>query len=226
MEDYTIDYNERMINRYPEIIKAIKEFQVLIASQSEQVEELHDGLTNMMGNVFIETSDANRISAWEKVLGITPTPKGDQEDDEWLDSRRSTILARLYFSEKLNTKSIADIVSIFTSCATKSWLIDDTIYVKIYTSENDKSFNLDSIISELKRKCPLHLNLVVYKTYTTWNTVKSKFPTWGEIAEDAKTWNGVKFNFYEDDYTTAVHEYIVDEDGDSIMDEFNKRLFN
>lgn len=226
MEDYTIDYNERMLNRYPEVIKSIKEFQILIESQSKKVGELHEGLTSIMENAFIETSDASRISQWEKTLGITPSPKGDQDDAAWLESRRDVVLARLYQTEKLNTKSIGNIVRIFTGGASESWLIDDTIYIKIYPSENGKTFNLDSIISELKQKCPAHLNMVVYETYTTWNTVKSHFSTWGDIKNEADTWNAVKFNFYTDNYTTAIYEYVVDENGGYIMDESNNRLFN
>lgn len=222
-----INYHEQMLNYYPEVFKAIREFKALIATQSFQVNEMHEKLEELLSNSFIGTADENRIAMWEKYLGITPPSKTeDQEYEDWLTSRRDVILARLYQSEKLNTKSIEDIVSIFTGNIAESWIIDGTLYVKVYPSESNKNFSLDNIKAALESKRPAHLDLCVYKNYATWNSIKSNFATWGDIPKNLDTWETVKYFMYTDDYNVDVFEYIVDEQGNSIMDESNNRLFN
>lgn len=219
--DYTIDYNEQMLNYYPEVIKAIREFKVSIKTQSLQINEIHEKLKELMNNAYISAADENRLIMWEKFLEITPRQQGEQEYEEWLTYRRDVILSRLYQTEKLNTKSIEDIVRIFTGGIAESWFLDGTLYVKIYPPENNKPFDLDSVITALELKCPAHLNLVVYKDYInweqlsdnyTWEDVYTKFSNWGELVSGSPKVN--------------VFEYIVDEDGGYITDESNNRLFN
>lgn len=221
MVDNTIEYYEQMIDYYPNIIKAIREFQVLIKTQSLQVNELHEKLEELLNNAFVETADENRLVMWEKFLEITPPDQGNQEYEEWLISRRDNILARLYQSEKFNTKYIEDIVSIFTGGTAEAWLLDSTLYVKIYPTETNKSFDIDSVIKELTLKCPAHLNLVVYKNYITWDEV-SKAYTWGDINTTFNNWNELIGDIPQHN----IFEYVVDENGGYITDESNSKLFN
>lgn len=221
--DYTIDYNEQMLNYYPEVIKGIREFQLLIKTQSLQINEIHEKLEELLNDALIDTAGEYRITAWEKFLGITPPQQGDQEYENWLISRRDTILSKLYPTEKLNTKAIEDIVRIFTNGIAESWLLDGTLYVKVHPSETNKSFDFDSVISALEPKCPAHLNLVVYKNYTTWDQVYNNGnDSWNDVYTKFNSWN----ELINGNPNVNIFEYIVDEDGNYITDEFNNRLFN
>ena len=80
-----------MLNYYPEVIKAIREFQVLIGTQSLQVEELHEELTKILGNAYVTTADQTGISRWEQFLGIVPLPQGEDSLETWLQDRRETL---------------------------------------------------------------------------------------------------------------------------------------
>jgi hypothetical protein len=186
-----IDYNEQMLNRYPEVIKAIREFQVLIKSQSFQVKELHNELSKVFSNAFIGSADKNRIEQWEKLLGIIPLPQGDDSEETWLADRRETILARLYHLEKLNSKSIAEVVSIFTGGTAVSYFKDSTIHVLIYPPKNNKQYKFENVEQELIKKKPAHLGFKVERGYITWLEINQKFSTWQDVKNAFNTWEDV-----------------------------------
>lgn len=189
--DYKIDYNEHMLNYYPEIIKSIREFQVLIGTQSMQVEEMHEELTKILGNAYISTADESQIAKWEQFLGIVPLPQGEDTLETWLNDRKETILARLYKAEKLNTKSIADIVKIFTGGTATSYFKDGTIHVLISPPKDNKQYKFENVEQELRKKIPAHLMFQVSRNYYTWLQVRSNYPTWGDVNNSFANWEEV-----------------------------------
>lgn len=193
MEDLIIDYNEQMLDYYPEVIKAIREFQVLMATESIQVDEMHKKLTQLLEDAYVSTASAERIEMWENLLGIVPLPQGDDSMETWLEDRRETILARLYQTPKLNTKSIADIVSIFTGGTAISYFDNNTstIVVKISPPKNNKSYKFENVEQELRKKVPAHLLFQVSRNYSTWAQIVAKCPTWEDIKNQFTTWEDV-----------------------------------
>jgi uncharacterized protein (DUF1697 family) len=193
MEELTINYNEQMLDYYPEVIKAIREFQVLMATESIQVDEVHKKLTQLLEDAYVSTASAERIEMWENLLGIVPLPQGDDSMETWLEDRRETILARLYQTPKLNTKSIADIVSIFTGGTAISYFDNNTstIVVKISPPKNNKSYKFANVEQELRKKVPAHLLFQVSRNYSTWAQIVAKCPTWEDIKNQFTTWEDV-----------------------------------
>lgn len=193
MDDLIIDYNEQMLNYYPEVIKAIREFQVLIGTQSLQVEELHEELTKILGNAYVTTADQTGISRWEQFLGIVPLPQGEDSLETWLQDRRETIIARLYNTQKLNSKSISDIVKIFTGGEAVSYFKDSTIHVFISPPRNNKLYKFENVEQELRLKAPAHLLFTVARNYQDWATMKTDHITWGDVNEDHLNWEEVLY---------------------------------
>lgn len=189
--DLQIDYNEQMLNYYPEIIKAIREFQILIGSQSLQVEEMHKELVKILGNAYITTADIDTISKWEKLLEITPLPQGDDSLETWISDRQDTILARLYNTPKLNTASISDIVQIFTGGTATSYFKDGTIYVNILPPKDNKQYKFANVEQELRKKIPAHLLFQVDRNYYTWLQVKENHSTWNDLNNSYSSWEEV-----------------------------------
>lgn len=185
-----INYNERMLNYYPEVIKAIQEFRVLISTQSLDVDEIHEELIKILSNSYVSTADEYRLSQWEKFLGITPLPQGDDSLEIWLEDRRETILARLYHTEKLNTKTIGDVVKIFTGGATVSYFKDGVIHVLISPPKAAKLYKFENVEQELQKKVPAHLLLQVERNYHSWGQVKDKYTNWEDVSE-VGTWEEV-----------------------------------
>ena len=186
--DMVIDYNEQMLNYYPEVIKAIREFQAMIKTQSLEVEEMHDQLTKMLSNAYVSTADDTAIARWENMLGIVPLPQGEDDAETWLTDRRDTILARLYSVEKLNEKSIADVVKIFTGGSAKSYFKDGVIHVLILPAKGNKQYKFENVEQELQKKTPAHLMLQVDRQYYTWLQVKNNYATWADVKNNNATW--------------------------------------
>lgn len=178
-----INYNAQMLNYYPEVIKAIKDFQELIETQSLEVEEMHEELTKILANAYVSTADENTLAKWEKFLGITPLEQGADDVETWVSDRRATILARLYHTEKMNSKSIADVVKIFTGGETKSYFRDGVIYVLISPPRNAKKYKFENVEQELQKKTPAHLILNVRQNYHTWGEIKATYATWDDVLE-------------------------------------------
>lgn len=192
--DLEINYNEQMLNYYPEVIKAIKEFQAMIATQSVEVEKLHDELTKILGNAYISTADEKRILMWEQLLGIDPLPQGDDTLEDWLSDRRETILARLYNVKKLNRDTISEIVQIFTGGTATSYFKDSTIYVSILPPKNNKQYKFENVEQELRNKIPAHLMFQVSRDYYDWLQIKNNESTWGDVKSNFENWEEVLLN--------------------------------
>lgn len=191
-----INYNERMFNYYPEVIKAIREFQYLIGTQALEVEEMHEELVKILANAYVSTADENTLEKWEKFLGITPLEQGEDTLETWISDRRETVLARLYFTEKLNTKTIADVVKIFTGGEARSYFRDGVIYVLISVPKNAKRFKFENVKQELQKKTPAHLLLQVDLNYRTWQHVKDNFATWGDV-NNLPNWEDVCYVYLD-----------------------------
>lgn len=189
--DMLIDYNEQMLNYYPEIIKGIREFQALIKTHSLRVEEVHDELTKLLSNAYISTADEEQLEKWEKLLGITPLPQGEDDTETWLADRRETILARLYTTDKLNSSSISDIVKIFTGGTAKSYFKDGTIHVLIAPPKDNKQYKFTNVERELRKKVPAHLSFIVDREYYTWLQVKDNHATWGDVLSNNESWEDI-----------------------------------
>lgn len=193
MEATIIDYNEQMLNYYPEVIKSIREFQTLIETQSLEVSEMHEELTKIFGNAYISTADQATIEKWEKTLDITPLPQGKDDLETWLSDRRETILARLYSTQKLNTQAISDIVKIFTGGVARSYFKDSTIHVFITPPKDNKKYKTENLMQELNKKIPAHLSLSVGRNYLVWSEINHNYETWEDVKNAYATWEDVLY---------------------------------
>ena len=189
--DLKIDYNEQMLNYYPEVIKSIREFQRLIETQSMEVEEMHEALTKILENAYVGSADESTIEKWEQTLAITPLPQGEDSMETWLEDRRETILARLYSTPKLNTESIAEIVKIFTGGSAVSHFKDGTIYVLISPPKDNKQYKFSNVEQELRTKIPAHLMFQVDRHYYTWLQTKESNSTWLNVKNNFATWEDI-----------------------------------
>lgn len=177
-------YKDRMINYYPEVVKAIIEFQAIIDAEYPIFEELAEARKQVLNDAYLTTMGEARIIQWEQVLGITPLK------DSTIDDRRDTIIARIRGQGKLNTETINSIVKTFTGGTAISWVENSCLYVEITPPPDNKSYRFENVEQELKQKVPAHLGFNVRRNYYTWQEVLDNQIIW-QTVYDFGTWEEI-----------------------------------
>lgn len=180
-----VNYEERMLEYYPEIIASIVDFQSIINTEAPEIEDINISKDNVLDNAYLSTMDESRIKQWEKVFNIIPPV------DSTIEDRREVIIARMRGQGKLNTTIINAIVNTFTGGTANSWVEDSTLYVEVTPPPNNKQYRFESIEQELKHKVPAHLGLVVKRNYYTWGEANSTCATWQDVMDKFTTWENV-----------------------------------
>ena len=174
-----------MNSYYPEVIKAIEEYQAIINSEYPEIELLGEKTDNVLENAYLITMNEFRINQWENILGIVPFPGSSLQD------RREVIMARIKGQGKLNTALINTIVKTFTGGTAKSFVKDSVLYVEITPPPGDKHFIFENVEQELTIKKPAHLGLNVKRNYYTWGDIYNTYYDWADMQADLPTWEDV-----------------------------------
>ena len=178
-------YRDRMIDYYPQVIKAIKEFQAIIDAEAPEYEDLSIARDKLIEDAYLTTMNEERIAQWETLLGISPLANSSVND------RRETIIARVRGQGKLNTEMINAIVNTFTGGTAEAWIENSILYVDITPPPEDKSFQFPNVVQELSRKVPAHLGISVQRNYNTWGEIKENYSTWGTLNDTFANWSDV-----------------------------------
>ena len=178
---------ERMLTYWPQAIRQILEFQALIRAEGFEIDFLSGDIEVSVNEAYLTTMGESRVAEWEKALGIITS------NDETLQDRRDTIIARIRGQGKLNTALINAIVSAFTGGTAISYVENSVLYVKITPPPGNKQYKFENVKRELEKKVPAHLGLVVIRNYATWGEVKDNYADWNAINqlsnwEELKLW--------------------------------------
>lgn len=189
----TDKYKVRMNGYYPQVIQSITEFASIIDSEHPEFEDFEISRERVLDDAYLTTMSEERITQWEKMLGIRPIEGSSVED------RRDTVMARIRGQGKLNTKLINTIVGTFTGGTANSWIEDSVLYVEITPPPNNKQYQFANVEQELIKKTPAHLGLQVSRNYSEWEEIIDTNPTWGDINNNFNSWEEVYLYvpFYE-----------------------------
>ena len=178
-------YGQRMIDYYPKVISCIQEYRAIIESEFPEIEALNLSKDGVLNDAWLLTMGEDRVSEWEKILGISPL------DNSTVDDRRDTIIARIRGQGKLNTALISSIVNAFTGGSAKSWVENSVLYVSITPPPNNKQYKFDNVKQEIEKKIPVHLGLEISRNYFTWNDINNTYSTWDDMKTALPTWEDV-----------------------------------
>lgn len=178
-------YQTRMNSYYPQVIQFILEFKAIIDGEYPEFNLLAEGKNRVIDDAYLMTMGEDRISQWEKILGIRPIENSSVTD------RRETIIARIRGQGKLNTMTINSIVNAFTGGTANSWVADSTLYVEITPPPDNKQFQFINVAQELSKKIPAHLDFLISRNYFTWGDIKDNHANWQEVKDTLPTWNDV-----------------------------------
>lgn len=192
---------KRMYSYYPPEIIRIRDIQAIIDAMCEMIYKCDLGYQAIYDNSTLISMNLERIKEWESMLNITPeqTVPDNEVTPEMLQKRRDVILARLKGLNKLNTKTINDIVHSFTRGDATSWFENGVIYVVINLPKEDKTYNFDEVERELKRRVPAHLGMEVSRKYYQWNKIKEATTSWGNVNNNFDNWQTVLYFIPFDD---------------------------
>ena len=178
-------YKTRMNSYYPQVIQCITEFKAIIEGEYPEFDLLAGGVDRVINDAYLLTMGEERVSQWERVLGIRPLEGSSVSD------RRETIVARIRGQGKLNTATINAIVNAFTGGTANSWVANSTLYVEITPPPGNKLYQFSNVEQELSKKIPAHLNFLISRNYFTWGDIKDNHTDWQEVKDTLPTWEDV-----------------------------------
>lgn len=173
---------KRMLDYYPELIKAILEFQALMMTEGFEFDFATCDFDFTWNDVYLSTMSEARVVQWEKALGITPLSA------DTLEQRRDVIIAKFRGTDKLNTNGINAVVSAFTGGTANSYFDNGVLTVEVTPPTVSKVVKFSAIEEELKSRIPAHIELKVVRKYSTWNDIKSLYNNWQAMHDSGLSW--------------------------------------
>lgn len=179
---------DRMFSYYPFVVQQILEFQAIIQSEGFEVDFLKNDIQLLVNEAYLTTMSEERVSSWEKALGMHYSP------NDTLQDRRDAIIARIRGQGKLNTTLINSIVNAFTGGTATSYIENSTLYVRVSHPLDNKQYKFTNVRRELAKKVPAHLGLEVFRGYSTWAEIKNNFADWNSISQ-LTSWEDIRYWF-------------------------------
>lgn len=186
-----VTYLEKLV---PEFISEIDKFKILYDTENISFDELNANIERIKSDVFISTASNEAIERIETFINI----KGQGN----LEQRISYIKSLMQKGNKLNEKSIKDIVNAITGsdCIVMFFAGDEVdnpevgnslLRVQVLSPDNNKDYRYGDIARTLKPLVPSHIKLIVVKFFATWNDVQQNYADWNTISS-MKDWQAIK----------------------------------
>ncbi len=191
----------------PELFQGIKEMELLASVINPYLDGLNATLKKHTNNCNVLYADAEGISRWEEILGVSPPIGGTLED------RRNACLAKLRARGIINLDTLRQVVETFLGVPvdiemwwdTKklSWIDVKNTYktwgnvarrkwgdfyreaepyvIYIYYRGTKKIPDLSPLYEMLYELIPANLVIKVLYKYQTWGEVKENYQNWTEL---------------------------------------------
>lgn len=181
-------------NLVPEFVAEIDKFKLLYDTENISFDKLHSSIEKVKSDVFISTASNEAVERIETFINI----KGQGN----LEQRRSYLKSLLQKSNKLNEKSIKDVVNAITGsdCIVMFFTADEIdnpeignslLRVQVLSPDNYKDYRYDDIARTLKPLVPSHIKLIVVKFFATWNDIQGNYADWNTV-RSMKDWQVIK----------------------------------
>lgn len=137
-----------MIGYLPSFMQSIQELQAIMAAEESEIGLASDAVEQIQDDGFIGTASENRITQWEKYLGITPS--------DTLEKRRSAVTARFRGCGKHGLALIQSVCDAWKNGEVEASFTDGKIRIQFTSILGipDDLTGLKSAIDDIK---PAHL---------------------------------------------------------------------
>ena len=182
---YVTNRTSDLMKYVPHVYRKFDEFKAIMGAGDMELDFLYPAIDSIFTDSIIMYCSEERLSEWEKALGIIPTGT--------LTERRYYVKAFLRGAGKLSEAKIKSIVEAFTGSDSKVTFIavDSLIHVKVMHPANGEVFRFPDVERALQPLIPAHLGLSVTRNYSTWGDIKNNFADWSAVMQFTD-WNEVK----------------------------------
>lgn len=178
----------------PEFIAEIDKFKILYDTENISFDELYESVEKVKSDVFISTASDEAIERMETFINI----KGQGN----LEQRISYIKSLMQKGNKLNEKSIKDMVNAITGsdCIVMFFASDESnnpepgnsiLRIQVLSPNNEKDYRYEDIARTLNPLIPSHIKLIVVKFFATWNDIQQNYADWNTV-RSMKDWQAIK----------------------------------
>jgi len=138
-----------LIEYLPNVLRDVREFQLLTGVEEPELEELWECLEAALKDQFLKSLTEYGASRWEKILKIVPEPT--------LERRRETIAARLRDRLPFTIRMLGELLTELLGDGNFKIELDAENYLlRVHLARVDDS-NAKNAASLLRRVCPANL---------------------------------------------------------------------
>ncbi len=189
-------FKVNLIDYIPEFLHEVREFQLIMESESVELDKLTEGMKANLENSIISSMDEYSVLRYEKFLGVV--------GEGTLEQRRKYLIALITTNDKLSEKTIRAIVKT---------IMDSECYIDFFAGEDFQNpqpgqgflrirvlapdasstdYRFEDVARAILPLMPTHIKMKVEKFFTTWGDIALRYQDWGSINNSFTTWDDLK----------------------------------
>ncbi len=169
------------LSRLPERLQEVTEFSALADAVNPELDATNAAIAVMVANAAISTANAQGISRWEAILGVS-TPLAAT-----LKSRREALKARLMTKPPINLETLREIIETYMGVAVEIGL-DDSVVSVLYRG-TAKVADIRPLYATLYETVPASLLVQIAYKYLIWHELDAQGLTFSALDARGFDWN-------------------------------------
>ena len=180
------------VSHLPEVLQDMEDIQLMAKIINPYLDALNGKIRRIVDNKTVTFADAEGISRWEQILGVSP-PIGST-----LEERRNACLAKLRARGVINLDTLRRVVETYLGVPVEiemwwdaqelTWGEPYVIY--IYYRGTTKIPDLAPLYEMLYELIPANLIIKVLYKFQTWGEVLDGYTNWGAVKE--LSWGNIR----------------------------------
>lgn len=180
-----------LLEYLPEFLRDIREFKVILNTESIQYSQLMYSINKNLNNNFLDTMTIEVIERLEKFLGVI--------GEGTLEQRRNYLRALFKKGEKLNEASIRTIIKTITGSEAiikfytgseieAPFQGQGTLSIRVLSPDSSINYRFEDVARTILPLIPAHIKLELIKYFATWADIKNSYTNWDVLKSGAESW--------------------------------------
>lgn len=188
-------YNINLMELLPEYLHDIREFKLIMETESNKFNDLYFKLDKFVDYQFVDAMPVEILQRYETFLGIV--------GEGTVEQRRAYIKALYSKGDKLSETSIQAIVKSITGgkalvkfFAGGEFLNPNpgqgTLRIQVLSPDPTVNYKFDDVIRAIAPYMPAHIKLELLRYFSTWEDISRDYNTWDSIKTSASNWQSLR----------------------------------